>query len=225
MSGKIDNVAALTALGRVRLSENFFMREMLYSEVGNLYGVPNIPEDPDVAVKIGSRLAQEVLEPLRKAFGHISIRSAYRSPTLNNYCYERFKSGDTACWCISNQDNAAQHIWDWRDEAGFFGATATVVIPGYIPYYEKTGDRTPLAWWIKDNIPDYAEVFFFRHLCAFNIRWYEGPSDKAIWYLDPPQRELILRSGQPDFEGNHSHLYEKIIPNPLPKKGEVACSN
>ena len=37
------SLAALTALGRARLSEHFFMREMLYSEVANLYGIQNIP--------------------------------------------------------------------------------------------------------------------------------------------------------------------------------------
>ena len=45
-----DSVAALTELGRVRLSEHFFMREMLYSEVANFHGMVNIPDDPDLAI-------------------------------------------------------------------------------------------------------------------------------------------------------------------------------
>ena len=40
------SVKSLEDLGRVRLSENFFMRDFLYSEVANLYGLPNIPDDP-----------------------------------------------------------------------------------------------------------------------------------------------------------------------------------
>lgn len=209
----IDGVHALTELGRVRLSENFFMREMLYSEVGNFHAVPNIPENPDLAISAGKHLAEEILEPLRKAFGHISIRSAYRSPMLNAYCAERYVAGDTACWCTDNSSNAAQHIWDRRDEKGCLGATATVVVPGYLHYYEQTGDCAPLAWWIRDNIPAYSEIFFFRHLAAFNIRWYEGASDKAIWYLDPPIRRLIVDSQSPDFDGDHRDRYASVIPN------------
>lgn len=212
MQHGIDGVAALTELGRVRLSKHFFMREMLYSEVGNFHGVPNIPEDPALAVEVGRRLCEEVLEPLRAAFGHVSVRSAYRSPTLNAFCNDRFEAGDAACWCTGNDVNAARHIWDLRDAHGRLGATATVVLPGYLDYYEATGDYHPLAWWIRDHVPAYAEVFLFRALCAFNIRWYEGPSDKAIWFLDPPTRRLVTRLGEPGFAGIHRAEYAHVIP-------------
>lgn len=208
---KVQSVAELTEFGRIRISEHFFMREMLYSEVGNFHGVPNIPDDPELVVETAKNLASEVLEPLRAAFGHINIRSAYRCAKLNDFCHQRYLAGDKACWCTSNDDNAAQHIWDLRDSKGRLGATATVVIPSYLEYYAKTKDYRPLAWWIRDNIPGYAEIFFFKHLCAFNIRWYEGESDKAIWYLDPPTRELLTRRGMDGFDGDHSDLYLNAI--------------
>ena len=44
------SVAKLEDLGRVRLSPNFFMRDFLYSEIANLHGLPNIPEDPDLTI-------------------------------------------------------------------------------------------------------------------------------------------------------------------------------
>lgn len=50
------SVSKLDELGRVRLSQNFFMRDFLYSEIANLHGIPNIPEDPDLAIEAGSRL-------------------------------------------------------------------------------------------------------------------------------------------------------------------------
>jgi hypothetical protein len=37
---KPGSVQRLEELGRVRLSESFFMRGLLYSEVANFYGVP-----------------------------------------------------------------------------------------------------------------------------------------------------------------------------------------
>ncbi len=187
------------------------MREMLYSEVGNLHGIPNIPEHPELALQVGREVAVRLLEPLKRAFGHVSIRSAYRSPTLNAFCNERFQAGDTACWCTDNDVNAARHIWDRRDREGYLGGTVTVFIPGYLDHYRETGDYRPLAWWIRDHIHGYSELFFFRNLCAFNIRWYEGPSEKAIFYLDPPVRDLLTKTGMDGFDGDHSQFYRNII--------------
>ncbi len=205
------DVATLTDLGRTRLSKNFFMREMLYSEVANAYGLSNVPEDPELAVRVGRRLCEVLLEPLRERFGHVSIRSAYRSPLVNGFCAERYLAGETACWCIDNDQNAAHHIWDRRDADGHLGATATVFIPSYLDHYDATGDYRPLAWWIRDNLPGYAELYFFRNLCAFNIRWYEGPSDQTICLLDPPTREILTRRGADNFEGDHSAEYASIL--------------
>jgi hypothetical protein len=207
----LSSVAALDDYGRTRLSKHFFMREMLYSEVSNVHGVPNIPEDPELAIQVGRALCNEILEPLHDRFGHVGIRSAYRSPSLNAYCNERFKAGDAACWCTDNDVNAARHIWDRRDAGGRLGATATVFIPAYLDHYEASGDYRALAWWIRDNIPSYAEIFFFRPLCAFNIRWYEAPTDQPIWFLNPPARELLTRRGERGFEGDHSDLYSDVI--------------
>ena len=52
---KPTTMKALEKLGRVRLSEHFFMREMLYSEIANFHGIPNIPDDPDLAIAAGTR--------------------------------------------------------------------------------------------------------------------------------------------------------------------------
>ncbi|MEA2806936.1 MAG: hypothetical protein QOJ17_1077, partial [Rhodospirillaceae bacterium] len=49
---KPKSVAALEDLGRIRLSRSFFMRDFLYSEIANHYGVPNVPENPDLAVEV-----------------------------------------------------------------------------------------------------------------------------------------------------------------------------
>src|SRR5690606_30869366 len=152
-----------------------------------------------------------LLEPLKRAFGHVSIRSAYRSPTLNAFCNDRFEAGDTACWCTDNDMNAARHIWDRRDSAGYLGGTVTVFLPAYLETYGETGDYQPLAWWIRDHVGDYAELLFFKHLCAFNIRWYEGPNDKAILYLDPPSRDLLTKAGMAGFDGDHGASYRDII--------------
>ena len=72
---KPGSMRGLEDLGRVRLSVNFFMRDFLYSEIANFYGVQNIPENPDLAIAAGTRLCEELLEPLQRTFGRVAIRS------------------------------------------------------------------------------------------------------------------------------------------------------
>lgn len=100
-----QSVDSLETLGRVRLSRSFFMRDFLYSEIANFHGIPNIPENPDLAIETGKRLCEELLEPLQATFGRIAIRSAYRSPAVNALGNEKGHN------CGSNESNYAAHIW------------------------------------------------------------------------------------------------------------------
>ena len=89
---KVSSIDKLEELGRVRLSKTFFMRDFLYSEIANWYGVQNFPEHPDIAIRTGTQLCEQLLEPLQTKFGRLEIRSAYRSPTVNqlgNYLMNR----------------------------------------------------------------------------------------------------------------------------------------
>ena len=51
------------------------MRDFLYSEIANFYGIQNIPENPDLAIEVGKRLCEELLEPLNATFGRLAVRS------------------------------------------------------------------------------------------------------------------------------------------------------
>jgi hypothetical protein len=206
------SIADLTDFGRVRLSKHFFMREMLYTEVGNFCGVQNIPKDPDLAIAAGKRFCEEILEPLKEAFGHVAIRSAFRSSVLNGYGHELLKKCDLSASCAPNDFNRSRHAWDERDAAGMMGACATVVIPSYVDYFERTGDWKSMGWWIRDNIPVHDEIYFFPKLGAFNIRWYEGQSEKPICFLSEfsatsMKMDLLTKKGESNFEGDHSGQY------------------
>ena len=115
---KPASMKALEELGRVRLSEHFFMREMLYSEIANFHGIPNIPDDPDLAIAAGTRLCEELLEPLHATFGHVSVRSAFRSVEVNTYGAERQDKGYS---CGKTDWNRSRHVWDRRDAEGMHG--------------------------------------------------------------------------------------------------------
>ncbi len=203
------SVAELTDLGRVRLSEHFFMRDMLYSEVANFHGLSNLPDDPDLAIATGSKLCETLLEPLHRAFGGITVRSAFRSAMVNDFCHQRLSQDPGAYYCSDNIYGAARHIWDLRDADGHTGATASIVIPWYVKRFEDSGDFRPLAWWMCDHLSDYDEVIFYPWLCAFNIRWYAGPSAQAISWSAPDMDEnnLLIRRGMDGFDDDHGDLY------------------
>ena len=142
----------LEELGRVRLSTHFFMREMLYSEIGNFHGLPNIPDDPDLAIAAGTRLCEEILEPLHATFGHVTVRSAFRSATVNEYGVERRDQGYT---CGPTEWNYARHVWDRRDAQGCIGATASIVIPWFLPRYKGVGATASIVipWFLRKRHP------------------------------------------------------------------------
>ena len=187
----------LEELGRVRLSKSFFMRDFLYSEISNFYGIPNIPENPDQAIANGKKLCELLLEPLQDTFGRIAIRSAYRSPKVNSYGNEKGHN------CASNESNLAGHIWDMPDKNGHFGATACIVIPWFTDQYEAGRDWRAMAYWIHNHLP-YSSIQFFPKLCAFNLNWHEKPERSIHSYIEP--KGYLLRREQPNSE--YEQYYE-----------------
>jgi hypothetical protein len=184
----IRTVRALEELGRVRLSPSFFMRDFLHSEIASFYGMPNMPEDPKLAIHVGRRLCAELLEPLNATFGRIAIRSAYRSPSVNALGNRKGHN------CASNEKNYARHIWDRRDASGRCGATACIVVPWFADRYAAGADWRSLAYWIHDHLP-YSQLQFFPKLAAFNISWHERPLRAIYSYIEP--RGYLLRNGEP----------------------------
>jgi hypothetical protein len=181
------SVQALTELGRVRLSKSFFMRDMLYSEIAAVHGLLNVPDDPDLAIAAGTRLCQDLLEPLQERWGRIAIRSAYRSPEVNGFGNQMQRQGKAGYTCASNEANAACHIWDMRDKNGHMGAMACVVVPGFYDQHPEPGDWQILARWIDENLP-YSTLYFFPTYWAVNVGWHEKPERRIDSYAEPKGR-------------------------------------
>lgn len=192
------SLKGLEALGRVRLSASFFLRDFLHSEIADFHGIPNIPSDPDLAIAAGTRLCEELLEPLQRTFGRVAIRSAYRSEAVNRF------GNENGFNCARNSANHAAHIWDRRDTDGCMGATACVVVPWVWDRYQQDGDWQRLAWWIKDHLP-YGSLCFFPKLWAVNIQWHEAPRRDIRSYTVP--KGLLTRPGMDNYEADHSTLY------------------
>jgi len=198
-----QSVKALERFGRVRLSDSFFMRDFLYSEIAAINGFANIPDDPDLAIAAGTALCENLLEPLQARFGRLSVRSSYRSPEVNRFGNEHDLN------CSINEKNHAGHIWDRRDAEGRMGATACVIINAAIPYYERTGDWEAIAWYVHDHLP-YHDMEFFPHYAAFNLQWREQPV-RSIYSFIPPRRGRLTKPGQPNWEGRHEGAYAGLL--------------
>lgn len=180
---------SLETLGRERLSRHFWMREFLYSEIGNFHQIQNILENPDLALERGRMLCSELLDPLQETFGRIFVRSGYRSPTLNQFGNENRLN------CAANDYFLECHIWDLPDTPI---AGASIVIPWFADQYAEGRDWRDLAWWLYDHIP-FAEVWFFPKLCAFNISWRPEGHRRIDSYIAP--RGLLHRPGDTPEEG------------------------
>jgi hypothetical protein len=117
---KPRSVQALTEFGRTRLSKSFFMRDFLYSDIATIHGLDNLPDDPDLAIASGTRLCEDLLEPLQDAFGRLAVRSSYRSAEIN----------DLGC----------------RLQAQASRATTARPIPRILPAISGTGAMPTAAW-------------------------------------------------------------------------------
>ena len=193
-------LGALGAFGRERLSKHYFMRDFLYSEVAEVHGIANVPDNAELALRSGRALCRNLLEPLRNVFGHITIRSAFRSANVNGYCNCQNMG------CSSNKKNYAKHIWDHKDSDGFMGATACIVIPEFVDWVNENPRRDwrVLAWFIHDHLP-YSEMVYFKRNGTVNLTWrgdpddtaqdgdapqFNGSSDSIVWRSEPQRRVL-----------------------------------
>ena len=195
---------SLEDLGRVRLSKLFFMRDFLYSEIGNIHSLQNIPENPDIAIKNGWGLCENLLDPLEETFGRIAIRSAYRSPDLNRF------GNENGLNCARNEANYGHHIWDMGGPEEQ-GACASIAIPWFADRYAAGRDWRDLAWWIHDNLP-YSEMWFFPKLAALNLTWRVHPQRTISSYLAPKGKLLAAGAEPREKEAERRARYADFPP-------------
>ncbi len=150
---------------------------------------------------MGRHLCTQLLEPLQATFGRLKIRSAYRSPQVNQVGNQKKLN------CASNESNFAGHIWDHADANGCHGATACIVIPWLVDHIAKGGRWTDMAWWIHDHLP-YNTLYFFSKLAAFNINWHEKALRRIDSFADP--KGCLTRPGMANHAGSHADQYHSF---------------
>lgn len=185
----------------MQLSPTFFMRDFLFSDIAAIHGFSNVPENPDLAIEVGRKLCNELLEPLQDAFGRLAIRSAYRSPEVNAFGNANGHN------CARNEENFAGHIWDIPDAKGK-GAVACIVVPRFANRFKAEGDWKKLAWWIHDHLP-YSTMEFFPKLWAVNLGWHEAPVRSISSYITG-SKGYLTRPGMPNHAGSHEDEWHEI---------------
>ena len=205
---KPQSVQTLNDFGRTRLSKTFFMRDFLYSDIAAIHGFANLPDDPDLAIAAGTKLCEEILEPLQDAFGRLAVRSSYRSQEVNGYGSEAMRAGKAGYNCAANPKNYAGHIWDMRDADGCMGATACIIVPSFFDRFQGEGDWQKLAWWIHDHLP-YSSQFYFPKFWAFNITWHERPERRIDSFVAP--KGCLTKPGMANHAGDHSAEWQGIV--------------
>lgn len=185
----VTSLDLLEKLGKTRLSKHFYARDFLYSEIGSFHAIPNLPVDRALFIAAGTALCTELLDPLVETFGPLAVRSAYRSPTVNQF------GNHHDLKCARNPANYAGHIWDIRDAAGRMGACTSLTVPWFADQYNQGRDWRDLAWWIHDHLP-YSEMWFFPTNAAFNLTWREDP-DRTISSYIAPRGKLLAAGAEP----------------------------
>mgnify|MGYP000054873608 CR=1 FL=1 len=66
----------------MRLTTNFTLEEMIFSQTASRYGLSNSPSQQVIGNL--QRLCENVLQPLRNAFGPVVVSSGYRSSLVNS---------------------------------------------------------------------------------------------------------------------------------------------
>ncbi|MCH2163381.1 MAG: hypothetical protein MK098_01830 [Marinovum sp.] len=193
---------SLETLGRVRLSKYFFMRDFLYSEIGTIHRIPNVPDHPDLVISRGRAFCEALLDPLEETFGRVTVRSGYRSSALNAYGNAHKLN------CARNDYPLECHIWDLPDRPV---AGASIVIPWFVDHYEAGRDWRDMAWWLYDHLP-FAEAWFFPKLSAFNLSWRPGRPIRRIDSYVAPRGTLVKPGREPEVAERRAERYADFPP-------------
>ena len=90
---------------------------------------------------------------------------------------------------------------------GVMSGFGTTTSPEFIAAAGRTAEERGFhSFWVPEH------VLFFPWLCAFNARWYEGPSDQAIILDDSVDAELLSDRTMANYDEDHSSLYHDFPP-------------
>lgn len=202
--GAITTVREYEVLARVRLSQNFILRDFLFSTDAAAHGFSNFPEDPDMVVRAGRELCEKVLEPVLARWGRFAITFAYQSREALEFKWTQEKR-DT------KGRNSNPHHWD----RGSFGDEVYARLD-ILPFCVEDGlvDRHEFGHWLMHNL-DIDLLMQWSRSSVYCISI--SPKPRRIWLewgeIDAPRCTTFMGT---DY---WHHVYPNLPEEQRPKFG------
>ena len=124
----------------MKLSDHFSLRELTKSQTGTRLGIKNEPDSEHLVNLVA--LCHNVLEPIRKEFGVVTVTSCYRSPALNK--------------AIGSTSEKSQHIFGEACDLECFRAKSNLFVAEWIStslnfdqlILEYHDESDPFSGWV-----------------------------------------------------------------------------
>ena len=124
----------------MKLSDHFSLRELTKSQTGTRLGISNEPDSEHLVNLVA--LCHNVLEPIRKEFGVVTVTSCYRSPALNK--------------AIGSTSEKSQHIFGEACDLEAFRAKSNLFVAEWIStslnfdqlILEYHDESDPFSGWV-----------------------------------------------------------------------------
>ena len=199
-----EGSADFDAYARTRLSQNFILRDFLYSTDSEFRGVHNIPENKKLVIKAGKALCLKVLEPILKQYGNFAITFGYQS-----------RAGIEGDWTADkrrlNPHSSSPHQWDRKTFGDEVYARVDI-----LPYCVEDGIVTRLEFgrWLMHNLDiDLLMSWKRRNVFCITI----SPKPRRVWieWGSPkngePLKEMLMGT---DYWQN---IYPTLLEHERPK--------
>ena len=157
---------------------------------------PTFPTIPTWRSRPAPGSAKKCLEPLWARFGRISIRSAYRSPAVNDFGNKHNLN------CGQQRKQLCRpHLGPARRRGPHGRDAPAIVVHAFLPYYQRTGHWEAIAWWVHDHLP-YDEHGILPQ--TRRLQRAAGATARRcsrIYSYIPPRRGLLTKPGMPNWAG------------------------
>lgn len=183
-------------LARVRLSDNFLMRDFLFSTHAASLGLSNYPtDDIEQVIASGKQLCTQVLEPIQERFGRFAITFGYQSREV----MERHWTEEER---IAKKHSSSPHQWD----RGTFGKEIYARVD-ILPYCLEDGQvsKHDFGHWVMHNLDiDLLMQWKRSNVSCITI----GPQPRRVWLAWVPTGQGDNGSNKVEFMGRNYWLNE-----------------
>lgn len=199
---------SLDSLSRVRLSQNFILRDFLFCASSAANGLSNCPENKAAVVRAGREICEKLLEPIVAHFGRFAITYGYQSRESMDADLRR-RSSET------HPHSSSPHHWD----RGTFG-TGVYARVDILPFCVEDGhvSKHEFGHWVMHNLDcDLCMSWTRSNVFCLTV----SPSPRRCWVQwgrpeeGEPKQEVFMGATywQKVFPGLAEHERPRFFPS------------